>query len=162
MTKLRPRAVGAANFTTKMFSFDGAVSGEQFFWNVGKLSPSAYTAEAFKRLSTRFTAAWQASSPPATVMPAQELYAVALIGLVGVPSFVNTPALMYVFAKMASTTPRVIRPLLAASRVTGRSGRTASSSDSMNLNVESRVARGRALISGVVAIGAPPNMSSNR
>src|SRR6266567_3692661 len=103
MTKLRPRSVASANLMTKIFSFDVALSGEKFFWNVGKLSPSAYAAEEFKRLSTRFTAAWQASSPPATVMPAQELYAVALITLVGVPSFVNTPALMYIFAKMAST-----------------------------------------------------------
>ncbi len=77
-------------------------------------------------------------------------------------SFLNTRALMYKFASSASTAPLVTRPRLPESHVSGRFGRMANSSDSMNRNVESRVARARAWSSVVVAIGTPPKVSISR
>src|SRR5206468_11456554 len=59
------------------------------------------------------------------------------------PSFLNTRALMYMLARSAFTAPFVTRPTFVPSNVVsphcfGRFGRIASSSDSMNRNVESR------------------------
>src|ERR1044071_8028257 len=104
-------------------------------------------------LSARSIAAWQASSPPLTVMPAHELYAVALIPPAPGPEPLNTRAFKYMFARRASTAPRVMRPPVVALDDNGKSDRTASTSDSMNLNVESRVCRGHSLSSVEVAIG---------
>src|SRR6266852_563505 len=101
-------------------------------------------------LSTRATAALQAVNPPATVIPAHELY---VVPLKPPPSFVNTPALMYMLARMASAAPLVKRPLLDASRVLGRSVRAARSSDSMNLKTESRESRDRGWTAVVVTTG---------
>src|SRR3954467_7848592 len=149
MTKLRPSPASSANLMTKMFSGDEALSGRQFFENV---SASAYRAEEFRILSTRFSAAWQASSGPATWMPVHELYAVALMPPAPAASLVKTPALMYMLARSASTAPLVTRPLKPASHLTGSTARAASSSDSMNLNNESRETRAR----GVIAVSGAP------
>src|SRR5439155_25297070 len=118
MTKLRPRPSAAMNLTTKTFSVDEALSARKLFANV---SASWYTPELMM-LSARLTAAWQASRPPLTVTPAHELYPVALIPPAPAESFVNTPAFTYILARMASTAPLVMRPLLALFQLTGSSG----------------------------------------
>ena len=57
---------------------------------------------------------------------------------------------------MAFATPRVTRPASPAGRVAGRMVRVSFSSDSMNLNSESRVTRGEASTLVLVTSGTPP------
>src|ERR1044071_7132484 len=60
------------------------------------------------------------ASPPVTVTPAHELYAVALMPVPPAPSLLNTPALMYMLARIASAAPCVSRPLSPVPQVAGR------------------------------------------
>src|SRR6185503_20457140 len=99
-------------------------------------------------------AAWQAFPAP-IVTVVHELYDVGLTPV----ALSNTPAFKYMLARIASTAPFVMRPLLAAGHVTRRRGRAAVSSAAMNRNTESRGAFARAAISVVVAIGTPPKAS---